>query len=53
MFPIHEVRGRIDDYGEVIDISEFKKFELEAPPDVDIVDHLSRIWSHRSKRRSK
>ena len=27
MFPVHEVRNRVDDYGEVIDITYFSKFQ--------------------------
>lgn len=30
MYPIYDVRPRIDDYGEIIDMAEFKKFEVEV-----------------------
>jgi cleavage and polyadenylation specificity factor subunit 2 len=37
MFPVFETRNRIDDYGEVIDIAEFRKFETEKPAEVEMV----------------
>nr|KAJ3422087.1 cleavage and polyadenylation specificity factor subunit 2 [Polyrhizophydium stewartii] len=33
MFPVHEVRPRIDDYGEIIDIDMFLKMEAQNVPD--------------------
>lgn len=36
MFPVYETRARIDDYGEIIDLSEFRKFEVVAPADVEM-----------------
>ena len=38
MYPVHETRNRVDDYGEVIDVNQFSKFEEaidEAYMDVD------------------
>jgi cleavage and polyadenylation specificity factor subunit 2 len=40
MYPVHEVRNRVDDYGEVFDHSAFTKFEQKVPED----DYLVRIY---------
>jgi cleavage and polyadenylation specificity factor subunit 2 len=36
MFPIYEVRHKIDDYGELIDLADFKKFETKPLQQVEM-----------------
>ncbi|KAJ3304049.1 cleavage and polyadenylation specificity factor subunit 2 [Kappamyces sp. JEL0829] len=37
MYPVHEVRNRVDDYGELLDLTMFSKFEQKVPED-DMLD---------------
>lgn len=33
MYPVYEVRNRVDEYGEVVDLSFYSKFEQKVPED--------------------
>lgn len=33
MYPVHEVRNRVDEYGELLDLAAFSKFEQKVPDD--------------------
>ena len=44
MYPVYEVRNRVDEYGEVVDLSFYSKFEQKVPED-DYVCLLSYLLS--------
>lgn len=38
MYPVYEVRNRVDEYGELVDLSFFSKFEQKVPEDDYVSD---------------
>lgn len=44
MYPVYETRNRVDDYGEVYDLSNFTKFEQKVP-EIDYMVYFEFIIS--------